>query len=72
MRLPAAPTLFSFGAQVLRLGGDTTEPIVLLLDGLHAGVDALGSRSYSGYGPSRSPLREGLLIFMRKGLSLDL
>ena len=43
------------GTKVLRLGiGDTTEPIVpAVLDGLHAGVDALGNaESYSGYGPS--------------------
>ena len=65
------------GAQVLRLGiGDTTEPIVpAVLDGLHAGVDALGKAdSYSGYGPSEgiTPLREGLAgLYAERGLSLD-
>jgi len=65
------------GAQVLRLGiGDTTEPIVpAVLDGLHAGVDALGKAdSYSGYGPSEgiTPLREGLAgLYAERGLALD-
>ena len=65
------------GAQVLRLGiGDTTEPIVpAVLEGLHAGVDALGKAdSYSGYGPSEgiTPLREGLAdLYAERGLSLD-
>ena len=64
-------------AKVLRLGiGDTTEPIVpAVLDGLHAGVDALGAAdSYSGYGPSEgiTPLRHGLAGHYRElGLSLD-
>ena len=64
-------------AKVLRLGiGDTTEPIVpAVLDGLHAGVDALGAAdSYSGYGPSEgiTPLRHGLAgLYRELGLSLD-
>ena len=64
------------GVQVLRLGiGDTTEPIVpAVLDGLHAGVDALGkTESYSGYGPSEgiNSLREGLAsLYAERGLSL--
>ena len=65
------------GAKVLRLGiGDTTEPIVpAVLDGLHAGVEALGNaESYSGYGPSEGidALREGLAKFYNeRGLNLD-
>lgn len=65
------------GAQVLRLGiGDTTEPIVpAVLEGLHAGVDALGKvESYSGYGPSEGihVLREGLAkLYSEQGLNLD-
>ena len=67
----------NLGAQVLRLGiGDTTEPIVpAVLDGLRAGVDALGNvESYSGYGPSEgiNPLREGLAnLYAERGLNLD-
>jgi len=65
------------GAQVLRLGiGDTTEPIVpSVLDGLHAGVSALGDESsYSGYGPSEGidPLRKALAdLYAERGLSID-
>lgn len=65
------------GTKVLRLGiGDTTEPIVpAVLDGLHAGVDALGNaESYSGYGPSEGidALREGLAKFYsERGVNLD-
>lgn len=65
------------GTQVLRLGiGDTTEPIVpAVLDGLHAGVDALGNaESYSGYGPSEGivALREGLSqLYKERGVNLD-
>ena len=65
------------GAQVLRLGiGDTTEPIVpSVLDGLHAGVSALGDeKSYSGYGPSEGidPLRKALAdLYAESGLSID-
>ena len=65
------------GAKVLRLGiGDTTEPIVpAVLDGLHAGVEALGNaESYSGYGPSEGidALREGLAKFYNeRGVNLD-
>ena len=65
------------GTQVLRLGiGDTTEPIVpAVLDGLHAGVDALGNaESYSGYGPSEGigSLREGLSqLYKERGVNLD-
>ena len=65
------------GTQVLRLGiGDTTEPIVpAVLDGLHAGVDALGNaKSYSGYGPSEGigALREGLSqLYKERGVNLD-
>ena len=64
-------------AQVLRLGiGDTTEPIVpAVLDGLHAGVDALGkTETYSGYGPSEgiTPLRKALAdLYSERGLSID-
>ena len=65
------------GAKVLRLGiGDTTEPIVpAVLDGLHAGVEALGNaESYSGYGPSEGidALRKGLAKFYNeRGVKLD-
>ena len=65
------------GTKVLRLGiGDTTEPIVpAVLDGLHAGVEALGNaESYSGYGPSEGidALREGLAKFYNeRGVNLD-
>ena len=65
------------GTQVLRLGiGDTTEPIVpAVLDGLHAGVDALvNAESYSGYGPSEGivALREGLSqLYKERGVNLD-
>ena len=61
----------------MRLGiGDTTEPIVpAVLEGLHAGVDALGKAdSYSGYGPSEgiAPLRDGLAaLYSERGISLD-
>ena len=61
---------------MLRLGiGDTTEPIVpAVLEGLHAGVDALGKvESYSGYGPSEGiHVREGLAkLYSERGLNLD-
>ena len=65
------------GAEVLRLGiGDTTEPIVTsVLNGLHQGVDDLGSvETYSGYGPSEgiTPLRQALADFYgERGLDLD-
>lgn len=65
------------GVQVMRLGiGDTTEPIVSsVIDGLHKGVDDLGSvESYSGYGPSEGidALRQGIADFYNEnGAKID-
>ena len=65
------------GTEVLRLGiGDTTEPIVSsVLDGLHHGVDQLGSvDTYSGYGPSEGllSLRQALSdLHAESGLSIE-
>ena len=64
-------------AKVLRLGiGDTTEPIVSsVINGLRAGVDALGvESSYSGYGPSEGikTLRESLAsLYAERGVNLE-
>ena len=66
------------GVQVMRLGiGDTTEPIVsTVLNGLHQGVDDLGSvETYSGYGASEgiTPLRQGIADFYaEQGAPIDM
>ena len=66
------------GVQVMRLGiGDTTEPIVsTVINGLHQGVDDLGSvETYSGYGASEgiTPLRQGIADFYaEQGAPIDM
>ena len=55
---------------------DTTEPIVSsVINGLRAGVDALGvESSYSGYGPSEgiNTLRESLAsLYAERGVNLE-